>query len=71
MSTVDVWGSVATISSTQSRERCLEIVKVRNVAHSLSLVMDIGELLAWSKLLSLALTSIVTWASHILTRIHR
>ena len=52
MKSVEVWGCVATISDTPVGE-VSEIVKVRNVAHSLSLVMEIGELLAWSKLLRL------------------
>ena len=48
----DVWGCVVTISDTLVGE-VSEIVKVRNVAHSLSLVIEIGELMAWSKLLRL------------------
>ena len=49
---VKVWGCVVTISDTPLGE-LTETVKVRNVAHSLSLVIEIGELLAWSKLLRL------------------
>ena len=49
---VKVWGCVVTISDTPLGE-LTEIVRVRNVAHSLSLVIEIGELMAWSKLLRL------------------
>ena len=49
---VKVWGCVVTISDTPLGE-LTEIVRMRNVAHSLSLVIEIGELMAWSKLLRL------------------
>lgn len=49
---VEVWGCTVTISDTPVGE-VSETVRVRNVAHSLSLVMEIGELMAWSKLLRL------------------
>ena len=52
MRRVEFWGCVATISDTPVGEVSAR-VRVRNVAHSLSLVMEIGELLAWSKLLHL------------------
>ena len=52
MKKVEVWGCVVAISDTPVGE-VSEIAKVRNVDHSLSLVMEIGDLLAWNKLLRL------------------
>ena len=49
---VEVWGCTVTLSHTPIGE-VSATVKVRNVAHGLSLVMEIGELMAWSKLLRL------------------
>ena len=46
---VEVWGCTVTISDTPIGE-VSATVRVRNVAHALSLVMEIGELMAWSKL---------------------
>ncbi len=47
---VEVWGCTVTISDTPVGE-VSATARVRNVAHSLSIVHEIGELLAWSKLL--------------------
>lgn len=52
MKRVEFWGCIATVSETPVGEVSVR-VRVRNVAHSLSLVMEISELLAWSKLLRL------------------
>ena len=49
---VEVLGCVVTISNTPVGE-VSELVKVRNVAYSASLVTEIGQLMAWSKLLRL------------------
>ena len=54
MKRVEVWGCEVTIFDTPVGE-VSEIAKVRNVGNSLSLVNDIGELMAWSKLLRLLL----------------
>lgn len=52
MKRVEFWGCIVTISDTPVGKVSAR-VRVRDVAHSLSLVMEIGELLAWSKLLRL------------------
>ena len=52
MKKVEVWGCEVTISDTPIGD-VSETVRVRNVAHSLSLAMEVGELMAWSKLLRL------------------
>ena len=49
---VEFWGCTVTLSDTPVGE-VSAIARARNVAHSLSIVQEIGELLAWSKLLRL------------------
>ena len=49
---VEWWGCIAILEDTPVGE-VSEVVKVRNVAHSMTLVNEIGELMVWRKLLRL------------------